>query len=253
LWRAARPHKPERAVARHPNVAIPDQLEGALDEVSAKELFARFAVLGVRETVVSTPQEAERVAREIGGVVVLKVLSAEITHKSDVGGVAVNLGAEAIGERLIRMKSDVLAATRIAPSHFVVQEMISDAVELILGFRRDHLGGTILLGMGGVAAELIRDRVIRMMPPAGALGEAEVMIMLQELKSWPLLDGFRGRPKTDLEALTRTVVNFSDMAAQLGPRLIEAEINPLLVRPEGKGVVAADGVVLLAKRARTEA
>jgi succinyl-CoA synthetase beta subunit len=238
---------------RHPNVPIPEELEGALDEVTAKELFARFAVPGVRETVVSTPQEAERAAREIGGVVVLKILSAEITHKSDVGGVAVNLGAETIGERLIRMKGDVLAATGMAPSRFIVQEMISGAVELILGFRRDHLGGTILLGMGGVTAELIRDTAIRMMPPAGGLGEAEVMTMLQELKSWPLLDGFRGRPKTDLKALTKAVVNFSVMAAQLGPRLIEAEINPLLVRPEGKGVVAADGVVLLAKRTRTDA
>jgi succinyl-CoA synthetase beta subunit len=145
------------------------------------------------------------------------------------------------------MKKDVRAATGTEPGRFLVQDMIDGAVELILGFRRDHLGDTILLGQGGVTAELIRDTTIRLMAPAG-LSESDAISMPRDLETWPLLDGFRGRPKADVGALANAIVNFSNMVAQLGPRLIEAEINPLFVLPEGKGVIAADGVAVLAKR-----
>jgi acyl-CoA synthetase (NDP forming) len=249
LQRAAHLRGPEPPIAKRPRVPVPDDLEGTLDEAAAKQLFARFALPCVRETIVSTPQEAERAAREFQGRVVLKILSAEITHKSDVGGVAVDLSTETIGARLIKMKKDVLAATGTEPDRFLVQDMIDGAVELILGFRRDHLGDTILLGQGGVTAELIRDTTIRLMVPGGGLSESDAMSMPRDLKTWPLLDGFRGRPKADVSALAKAIVNFSDMVAQLGPRLIEAEINPLFVLPEGKGVIAADGVAVLAKRA----
>jgi acyl-CoA synthetase (NDP forming) len=248
LWRASNLRDPEPPIAKPPRVPALDDLEGALDEAAAKQLFARFAVPCVRETIVSTPQEAERAAREFQGRVVLKILSAEIMHKSDVGGVAVDLSTETIGARLIKMKKDVLAATGSEPGYFLVQDMIDGAVELILGFRRDHLGDTILLGQGGVTAELIRDTTIRLMAPGGGLSESDAMSMPRGLKIWPLLDGFRGRPKADVNALAKTIVDFSEMVAQLGPRLIEAEINPLFVLPQGKGVIAADGVAVLAMR-----
>jgi hypothetical protein len=100
--------------------------------------------------------------------------------------------------------------------------------------------------MGGITAELFKDTTLRMLPPAGGLSRAEARAMLRDLMTWPLLDGFRGRPKADVEALVSAIVDFSVMAAQLGDRLIEAEINPLFVLPEGQGVRAADGVVVLA-------
>jgi len=128
-----------------------------------------------------------------------------------------------------------------------VQEMVaSGGVELILGFHRDPLGAAILLGMGGVTAELFKDTSMRLLPPQGGLHREEAIGMARELKTWPLLDGFRGRPKADVEALVTAIVAFSQMAAQLGDRLVEAEINPLFVLPEGQGVRAADGVVVLA-------
>ena len=99
--------------------------------------------------------------------------------------------------------------------------------------------------MGGVAAELFKDTTMRLLPPAGGLGRDEALSMLQDLVAWPLLDGFRGRPKADVAALVSAIVAFSVMAARLGERLIEAEINPVFVLPAGQGVRAADGVVVL--------
>ncbi|SNS96507.1 Acyl-CoA synthetase (NDP forming) [Noviherbaspirillum humi] len=218
---------------------------GSLDEAQAKQLFARFGVPGVREAVVKTAAEAERAARELGEGVVLKILSNEITHKSDVGGVAVNLKPEEVGTRLEAMTVEVRSNTGIAPDRFLVQEMIKGGTELILGFHRDALGSAILLGMGGIAAELFNDTTMRLLPPAGGLSRTEALELARELKSWPLLDGFRGRPKADVDALASAIVAFSEMAAQLGSRLVEAEINPLFVLPEGQGVRAADGVVVL--------
>ncbi|SDP05225.1 CoA binding domain-containing protein [Ralstonia sp. 25mfcol4.1] len=229
----------------HADVDPGDLPAGSLDEHAAKQLFARFGVPGVREIVVSDAAGAEAAARDLGGRVVLKILSASITHKSDVGGVAVNVTPETIGARLAAMTGDVCRHTGHAPDRFVVQEMIGGGVELILGTHRDALGTAILLGMGGVTAELFQDTTLRLLPKAGGLSPAEALSMVRELKTWPLLDGYRGRPKADVDALVDAIVAFSRMAAALGPRLVEAEINPVFVLPAGQGVRAADGVAVL--------
>ncbi|OWW21143.1 acetate--CoA ligase family protein [Noviherbaspirillum denitrificans] len=226
------------------DVQTADFLAGSLDEAQAKKLFARFDVPGVREKVVTTPEQAEQAARELGGRVVLKILSSEITHKSDVGGVAVNLTAEQVGERLVTMTREVHDKAGTTPERFLVQEMVSGGTELILGMHRDALGTAIMLGMGGVTAELFKDTTLRLIGENG-LSRAEALDMARELKTWPLLDGFRGRPKADVEALVSAIVAFSRMAAKMGERLVEAEINPVFVLPEGQGVRAADGVVVL--------
>jgi acyl-CoA synthetase (NDP forming) len=227
-------------------IAFDDLPAGSLDEAQAKALFARFGVPVARERIVSTPAEAQAAAQSFGCRTVLKILSGEITHKSDVGGVAVNLTANAIGERLAVMGNEVEARTGVRPRRFLVQEMIKEGTELILGMHRDALGTAILLGMGGVLAELFKDTTMRLLPPAGGFTRDEALAMARELVTWPLLDGFRGRPKADVNALAAAIVAFSHMTAQLGERLMEAEINPLFVLPEGQGVLAADGVVVLA-------
>lgn len=222
-----------------------DLKSGSLDEHAAKQLFARFGVPGVREIVVEDAASAEAAARDLGGRVVLKMLSASVTHKSDVGGVAVNLTPETIGARLATMRDDVRRHTGETPDRFLVQEMVSGGGELILGTHRDALGTAILLGMGGVTAELFQDTTLRLLPGAGGLSAAEALSMVRELKTWPLLDGYRGRPKADVDALVDAIVAFSRMAAALGPRLVEAEINPVFVLPAGQGVRAADGVAVI--------
>ncbi len=227
-----------------PPVVLDDLASGALDEAQAKQLFARFGLPSVREFIVTNGAEAERAAVELGGPVVLKILSAQITHKSDVGGVAVGLNAATVGARLGLMAAEVQAKAGQRPQRFLVQEMVGGGVEMILGMNRDPLGTAILLGMGGVTAELFKDTAMRMLPLQGGLSRSEALAMAMELRTWPLLDGFRGRPKADVAALVDAVVAFSNMAAQLGEKLLEAEINPLFVLPQG--VRAADAVVLLA-------
>jgi acyl-CoA synthetase (NDP forming) len=241
--------QPRSEAAPGTPVALDPAWSGSLDEAQAKQLFARFGMPSVRERVVEDATQAERAARELSGRVVLKILSREITHKSDVGGVAVNLAPEQVGARLGAMAAEVEAKAGTRPRRFLVQEMVAGGTELILGLHRDALGTAILLGMGGITAELFQDTTMRLLPPQGGLTRAEALAMARELKTWPLLDGFRGRPRADVDALVDAIVAFSRMAAQLGERIVEAEINPLFALPQGQGVRAADGVAVLAEPA----
>ncbi|MGF6347538.1 acetate--CoA ligase family protein [Variovorax sp. W2I14] len=228
-------------------VHLDDLPDGPLNEAEAKNLFTRFGVPCVRERIVGNAEEAVAAARELGtGKVVLKILSSEITHKSDVGGVAVGIAVDRVGERLERMAAEVSERAGVRPAQFLVQEMVEGGVELILGCHRDPLGPAVLLGMGGVTAELLKDTALRMVPPGGLSGD-EALSLVRELRTWPLLDGFRGRKLADVDALVSAIVAFSRMIDALGERLVEAEINPVFVLPKGEGVRAADGVAVLAR------
>jgi len=215
---------------------------GALNELEAKQVFAAYGIPTVREAATETPEAAAAIARTFGGRVVLKALSRDIAHKSEVGGVRVGLAADELrvaGEEMLRA---VTAASGVVPEGLLVQEMVAGGVELILGFHRDpHLGPAILLGMGGVTAELLKDTTVRLLP----INEEDARAMLRELKTFPLLDGYRGRPHCDVDAVVAAILAFAAMADSLGERLLEAEINPLFVLPRGEGVRAADGLLLL--------
>lgn len=215
---------------------------GPLNEAESKILFARFGIPSVREIAVATPSEAEAAAGRLGGNVVLKILSRHITHKSEVGGVSVGVKLDEVKRRCETMCAAVRAKSPHPVEGILVQELIEDGVEVILGFHRDpQLGPAVLLGMGGIATELFNDTAIRLLP----VGTTEADEMVNELKVAKLLRGFRGRPKGDIGALASAIANFSDMILTLGERLVAAEINPLFVLPEGRGVRAADGVVIL--------
>jgi acyl-CoA synthetase (NDP forming) len=218
---------------------------GSLDEEQAKRLFSSFGISAVRETIVTTPEQAQTALSALGERAVLKILSSEILHKSEIGGVAVNVTAATISHRWLQMTQDVTDKAGITPKRFLVQEMVSGGIEIILGMHRDVLGVAILLGMGGVTAELLQDTTLRLLPSEGGLSAETAREMALSLKTWPLLDGYRGRPKADVEALVKAIVDFSTMVATLGDRLLEAEINPLFVLEHGQGVKAADGIVVL--------
>ena len=232
----------ETAAQRSTINALPS---GSLDEEQAKRLFSSFGIAAVRETIVTTPEQAQTALSALGKSAVLKILSSEILHKSEIGGVAVNVSIENISNRLLQMTQDVTDKAGITPQRFLVQEMVSSGIEIILGMHRDVLGVAILLGMGGVTAELLQDTTLRLLPSEGGLSAETAREMALSLKTWPLLDGYRGRPKADVEALVKAIVDFSTMVATLGDRLLEAEINPLFVLEHGQGVKAADGIVVL--------
>lgn len=214
---------------------------GPLNEADSKALFASFGIPSVREAVAATPQAAGAAAATLGGKVVLKVLSRHLAHKSDIGGVAVGVPAADVAARGQAMLQTVQAATDAPLEGLLVQEMVAGGTEMILGFHRDpQLGPSVLLGMGGVAAELFNDTVLRLLP----LTRRDAEDMVRSLKTWPLLDGYRGRPHADVAALVDAILAFAAMAATLDASLAEAEINPLFVLPAGQGVKAADGVVI---------
>jgi acetate---CoA ligase (ADP-forming) len=220
--------------------------KGSLNEAQAKLLFGRFGITCAEERIIKTPEQAEQAARDLGGRVVLKLLSNEVTHKSDVGGVAVGVLPDQIAARLQTMAHQVESHTGVKPTEFLVQAMVTGGIEMILGIRQDALGTAVLLGMGGINAELFNDTSIRLLMPDVGLSRDEALSMAMELKTWLLLDGYRGRAVSDVDALVDAVVAFSWMAVRLKGRLIEAEINPLFILKKGLGVVAADGVAVLA-------
>jgi acetate---CoA ligase (ADP-forming) len=218
---------------------------GSLNEAQAKLLFSRFGIACAAERIVANSEQAEQAAKDLGGRVVLKVLSSEIIHKSDVGGVAVGLVLDKVGARLQEMVEEVEQRASVKPTEFLVQAMVKGGTEMILGLRHDALGMAVLLGMGGVNAELFNDTSIRLLMPDVGLTRAEALSMAMDLKTWPLLNGYRGHVPADVDALVDAIVAFSWMATSLKDRLLEAEINPLFVLGKGLGVIAADGVVML--------
>lgn len=246
LWRIHGRNAPRPAATAAPAAIGGDVARmlrpGPLNEYESKALFAKFGVPITREVCVATPEEAAPAALNFGGNVVIKILSREVLHKSDIGGVAVNVSPRDSAARCRQMAEAFSSATNRRPEGFLVQELVCGAVELILGFKDDkQLGPSILLGTGGIAAELYKDTAVRLAP----LSRRDAEEMIDELKSAPLLRGFRGRPVADAGALVDAMLAFSNMVTSIGKRLLEAEINPLFVLPERNGVKAADGVVIL--------
>ncbi|MGE3710185.1 MAG: acetate--CoA ligase family protein [Hyphomicrobiaceae bacterium] len=232
---AAGPHKAE-------TMALPPLRRGPLNEAEAKALFAHFGIPVTRERIAASPAAAVRAAGDIGARVVLKVLARDIPHKSDVGGVKVGIRAEDVETQAQAMLDGLASATGRRPEGLLVQEQVEGGLEMILGLVRDaSLGPAIMLGMGGVAAELVGDTALRLLP----LQRADAEAMIAELNTGALLTGYRGAPKRDVEALIEAILAFARMAETLGERLAEAEINPLFVLPFGKGVLAADGLAVL--------
>jgi len=216
---------------------------GTLDEQQSKALFNRFGVPVTREQAVEDASQATEAARTLGPKVALKVLSERVTHKTEVGGVALGLDEHNVGQALDDMRGVVTEKAGFVPERFLVQEMVNGGQELILGFHRDpQLGAALLLGMGGVSAELLRDTSMRLLP----ITRNDADAMLRDLKTFALLDGYRGAPKSDINALVDCIMAFADMATTLGAKLQEAEINPLRVLAAGQGVRAVDGLILLA-------
>lgn len=215
---------------------------GSLNEAEAKALFARFGVPVTREVVAVSAEDAATAAQRFDGPVVVKILSNEILHKSEVGGVALNVDPSEVGAVCARMLEKVRAVTSAKVDGFLVQEMVRGGVEMILGFNRDpQLGNYLLLGAGGVTTELYQDVAIRLLP----ISRAEAHNMIDEVKAGALLKGFRGKPVADVDALIDTVLAFGDMVETLGERLQEAEINPVFVLPEGQGARAGDSLIVL--------
>jgi len=223
-----------------------DHIHRALDEHESKQLFTQFGIPTVNEVVVRREELDKSNFDHFGSQVVIKILSQEIMHKTEVGGVALNVPIAHIPEAIKQMQERVLQHSQIKINEFLVQEQAKGGLEFIIGMHRDPLGTAILVGMGGVTAELFQDTALRLLKPQTPLTEKEALAMLQALKTWPLLCGYRGRPVYDVDALIKAIVHFSELIVLMKDRLLECEINPIFVFEEKQGAKAADGIAILA-------
>ncbi|MBV6307045.1 acetate--CoA ligase family protein [Candidimonas humi] len=216
---------------------------GPYNEADAMDLLQGFGIPVVPARRARNQEEAVVQACDLGFPVAMKVLSPDITHKSDIG--AVILGVPDAGEAGRAYERIVAAAASAAPGARVdgvlVAPMIRGGVEFILGVRRDpSLGAVVMLGAGGVQAELMGDVALRLAP----VDPRQAREMIEELKTAPLLRGFRGAPPADEDALAEAIVNISRYALAAGDTLEAAELNPFVVLPRGQGALALDAVVL---------
>ncbi|WP_164867966.1 acetate--CoA ligase family protein [Rhodovarius crocodyli] len=228
--------------ARQAAAAIPASAR-TLMEAEAKAAFAAAGLPAMPDIRATSAEEAIAAAGRIGYPVVLKIDSPDIAHKTEVGGVKLNLShAESVRAGYDGIIASVKAhAPDARIDGVLVQKMAERGPELIVGARRDpQFGTTVLVGLGGVQAELWKDVALDIAPVSAERAEA----MLRSLKSFPLLDGFRGSAKVDLASVAATIARFSELAVALGDRLEEAEINPLVCLPTGS--VALDGLMKLA-------
>ena len=235
------------ALSTEPGCASEPPDFSRLNEVESLRLLAAAGVPVIDARVSRSAEEAERLSSAIGYPVAMKILSPDIAHKSDVGGV--RLGLRDPKEAFSAFDAIVASARAAMPQAridgVVVAPMVSGGVEMILGAVRDPVFGPVVMcGLGGVFAELLQDRALRMAP----VGLDEAHAMLDELRGRPLLDGLRGSPPCDVDALARAIVALSTFAARHADRIGSLDINPFLVLPRGEGGIALDALILPSTR-----
>ncbi|MEA2865620.1 MAG: hypothetical protein QOE39_335 [Bradyrhizobium sp.] len=215
----------------------------SLSEFDSKSLL-RDAGIALPDEVLVTEKTAldEAIAR-VGFPLVMKIQSRDIPHKSEVGGVRVNIATK--GEAFAAYQTLLENARRHRPDAAIqgvlVGPMAKRGVEIIVGTMLDAtFGPMVMVGLGGITTELFRDVIYRPAP----VSAAEASAMLAELKAAPLLSGFRGAAKTDIPALSQLISQISVLAAQYRQQISEIEINPVLVHPEGQGATIADALVV---------
>ena len=213
-----------------------------LPEYLAKQVLADYGISVTPEALATSADEAVASAQQLGFPVALKIMSAGIPHKTEAGGVRIGL-TDAAGVR--QAYQDILDnARQYAPKAHIdgvlVQAMVSGGVEVIVGINNDPLfGPAIMFGLGGIFAEVLKDVSFRILP----ITRSEAFDMVREIKAFPILDGARGRPKADVEALVDTLVKLAALALDLKEHVAEIDINPLFVLPQGQGVFAADALI----------
>ena len=238
VWRSVR-HATAGSAPRVPPVTLPATTPS---EAEAKRLLASAGIQSAPEQACDSADAAVAAAEQFGFPVVMKILSPDILHKSEIGGVLLNV-ADAAAVRdgydlLIARAKDAAPTARI--EGVLVAKQLQGGVECILGIHRDPVFGPIaMFGLGGIFVEVMKDVVFRRCP----FGDDVAEQMIRSIKGAPLLLGARGRPRTDIKALAHMLARLSAFAHAAGPRLASIDLNPVFAMPEGHGAFAADAVV----------
>jgi acyl-CoA synthetase (NDP forming) len=213
---------------------LPDA-QGKPEDLEGDKLNALLQSRGIglpKQFLVGTAAEAGLKSKEIGFPVALKLIAAEIVHKTESGAVVLGLKSP---EEVVAEGQKLLSKT-LGKGHLLIQEMVQ-GTEVLLGARTDpQYGPFLMVGLGGILVEVLKDVAIRLLP----VDEAEARRMLQELRGFKVLEGVRGQVPRDIDALVKAMVGLSDIFAAQRNHLTDLEINPLMVRAQGRGVAAVD-------------
>jgi acetyl coenzyme A synthetase (ADP forming)-like protein len=209
---------------------------GWLAPDDVRRLLGMYGIAVVDQRLVASATEAAHAAAELGGEVAVKAVAAGLLHKSDVGGVRLHLaGAEAVIAAATDIAESVRAATGTQPTGFLVQRMAPSGVEMLVGVVNDpQFGPTVACGAGGTLVEVLKDIGVRLSP----LTRRDASSMLRELRSFPLLEGYRGAPRCDVGALEDVLLRVSALAVA-HPQIAEMDCNPVSVSAAGAVVVDA--------------
>lgn len=212
-------------------------------EASAKGVLAEAGLPVPQEVIVATRDQALAAARRLGFPLVLKIVSPDIAHKTEVGGVFVGVRSEAqLIEEYDRLLERVaLNAPQARIAGVLLAQMVQGGVELILGTTQDPVfGPMVMVGLGGIFAEILQDVSLQPAP----VDEVRATEMLRSLKAFPLLDGARGRPKADVQAAAQAIAALSRFAVRHAQSVAEIDINPLMVLDQGRGAYALDALLV---------
>jgi len=239
----ARP-APQPALAIGP-VNLPKQTPS---EAEAKALLAAHGIQSAPEVVCQSADAAVKAAQDMDGPVVMKIVSPDILHKSEIGGVLLDIeGEAAVREGFDTLMSRARQAVPTANLQGVlVAKQLKGGVECLLGIHRDPVFGPMaVFGLGGIFVEILQDVVLHRCPFGVDVAEE----MIRSIKGAPLLLGARGRPVADIEALAQALSRLSVFAVEAGPRLQSIDLNPVFAMPAGQGVYAADAVMTFEEQA----
>jgi len=219
------------------------QGNGALCEVEAADIFTAYDIDFGPGGLAATPEEAVSIASGIGGPVALKIQSPDILHKTDAGGVALNVEGEA---NIKTAFADILSnGKKFKPDAVIrgvlIRPMARSGVEMILGIKNDELFGPMLMvGLGGIFVEVLKDVVLLPVP----LSQEDALAALRRLKGAAILNGVRGQKPADVDALAALMVRLSQFAVETSGDVAEAELNPVLIHPAGEGVSVVDALIV---------
>ncbi|WP_246475536.1 acetate--CoA ligase family protein [Diaphorobacter ruginosibacter] len=220
--------------------SVPDlpAVEGLIDEVQSKALVKALGIRVPESRVAASVEEVASCARELAGPVVVKGLARGIAHKSEHGLVALNLATPELAQAAAQKMRE--QGGELEFTGFLVERMASRGVEVVLGIKRDPAFGPVLMfGLGGVAVELFKDVAFGMCP----MSPDSARELISMTRAAALLRGFRGQPPADEEALVEAMVRLSQFAFRHADRLAEMDVNPVIVLPQGEGVLALDAMI----------
>lgn len=213
-----------------------------LNEAESKAVLRAFGVPVAKEVLVPSGADAAAAARQLKAPFAVKVVSRDVPHKTEAGGVKLGVAREALGDAARQVTANAQKAVPAAKIDGVLVSEMASGLEALIGVINDAaFGPVVALGLGGVFTEVLKDVTYRVAP----FGIETAREMITDLRAAKLFEGYRGKPAADKEALAKALVAVSNMSVVLAPRLKELDINPVFVGPVGEGVVAADALVVL--------